>query len=70
MKKLLLFIMLLQFSFGFAQNQFSREGVEKFQNVGSKACACDAIAIAKKLKFSMNFFIIILLFKKPRNIKQ
>jgi uncharacterized protein (DUF1684 family) len=32
MKKLLLFIMLLQFSFGFAQTQFSREAVEKFQN--------------------------------------
>jgi hypothetical protein len=34
------------------------EGVEKFQKVGSKACACVAIAIAQKLKFSMNFLII------------
>ena len=32
MKKILLLIMLLQFSFGFAQTQFSWEAVEKFQN--------------------------------------
>ena len=31
MKKILLLIMLLQFSFGLAQTQFSREAVEKFQ---------------------------------------
>ena len=32
MKKILLLVILLQFSFGFAQTQFSREVVEKFQN--------------------------------------
>ena len=32
MKKFVLLLTLLQFSFGFAQTQFSREGVEKFQN--------------------------------------
>ncbi|HCF04174.1 DUF1684 domain-containing protein [Flavobacterium sp.] len=32
MKKILLLVMLLQFSFGFAQSQFSWEAVEKFQN--------------------------------------
>jgi len=32
MKKILLLVILLQFSFGFAQNQFSLSAVEKFQN--------------------------------------
>jgi len=32
MKKILLLVMLFQFSFGFAQNQFSLSAVEKFQN--------------------------------------
>lgn len=32
MKKILLLVLLLQFSFGFAQNQFSLYAVEKFQN--------------------------------------
>jgi uncharacterized protein len=32
MKKILLLVMLLQFSFGFAQNQFSFSAVERFQN--------------------------------------
>jgi uncharacterized protein (DUF1684 family) len=32
MKKILLLVILLQFSFGFAQTQFSWEAVEKFQN--------------------------------------
>ena len=32
MKKILLLVMLLQFSLGFAQTQFSWEAVEKFQN--------------------------------------
>ena len=32
MKKILLLVLLLQFSFGFAQNQFSLSAVEKFQN--------------------------------------
>jgi uncharacterized protein (DUF1684 family) len=32
MKKILLLVMLLQFSLGFAQNQFSLSAVEKFQN--------------------------------------
>ena len=32
MKKILLLVILLQFSFGFAQTQFSREAIEKFQN--------------------------------------
>ena len=31
MKKILLLVILLQFSFGFAQTQFSREALEKFQ---------------------------------------
>jgi uncharacterized protein (DUF1684 family) len=31
MKKILLLVILLRFSFGFAQTQFSREAVEKFQ---------------------------------------
>lgn len=32
MKKILLLVILLQFSFGFAQNQFSFSAVERFQN--------------------------------------
>lgn len=32
MKKILLLVILLRFSFGFAQNQFSLSAVEKFQN--------------------------------------